>query len=223
MIEFNTLYWDNVPKEFVDAHIDVMDHFGIPMQYFALNADHGQWMDAVMINAKSDSIIGFFDIDCVPLAKEKIEKCIDYVIKNDTMLGCAQVSNHFHPATHVFAAPSFLIISKNFWEKLGRPSFTSGEHWDVAEAVSYIVENEGQPYRCLYPDCFEKASYEGVWKLGNYGFFGIGTVFDDTVYHLFQGRTNINSDLFIRRCHEIISGTFSTQDFTKSKTGIFDL
>ena len=35
-------------------------------------------------------------------------------------------------------------------------------------------------------------------------------MFDQTVYHLYQGRFGSNLQLFIQRCDEIAAGTFSS-------------
>jgi len=215
MIEFNTLYWDNIPKEMIDAHKRVMSHFGIPVNYTSGNMDHGWWMDNVM-ELSEENIIGFFDIDCVPISKEKLEECINFVIKNDTFLGSAQVSNHIAPYTHIFAAPSFFIITKKCWERLGKPSFRDHLKWDVAEKISIMAEKYHHPYRCIYPTYFEDKPTGEVWRLHNYGFFGLGTVFDSTVYHLFQGRFESNNSKFVKHCDEIINGEFNTNGFFKS-------
>jgi hypothetical protein len=63
------------------------------------------------------------------------------------------------------------------------------------------------------PTHYEKPSKEGIWNLGPLGQYGIGTVFSDTVYHLYQGRYNDNVELFVKRCNEVIAGTFSTVKF----------
>lgn len=217
MIEFYTLLWENISTDFWNAHSTVMNHFKIPINYTRGNYDHGSWMDYIMEHTTQD-YVGFFDIDCVPVSREAIENCIEYVRKNDNFLGCAQSSNHIPPFTHTFAAPSFFIISRKCWLKMGKPSFTQRiGKWDVAEGVSYSAEEQSIRYRCLYPDFFEREPIEGVWRLHNYGLYGIGTLFDDTVYHLYQGRANQNSDLFIKRCEEIVSGKFFMDGFNKSR------
>lgn len=216
MIAFHTLYWNNISEDFVNAHKSVMSHFNIPINYTVGNYDHGAWMDHIMTNEVADIVV-FFDIDCVPLSKEKVDECIDFVKRTDSFLGCVQASNHIPPFTHTFAAPSFFVISKKCWERIGRPSFKQGLTWDVAEKVSFVAEDQWQRYRCLYPDFYEREPIEGVWRLHNYGIYGVGCTFENTVYHLYQGRIPTNRDLFIQRCNEIVSGTFSTEGFHSCK------
>lgn len=216
MIEFHSLYWNNIAPEMIEAQSSVMKHFNIPIKYDSGIMQHGAWLNKIMLTTNED-IVGFFDIDCVPLSREKIEQCIQYVVDTDSFIGCAQASNHIPPFSHIFAAPSFFIISKKCWERIGQPSFLENSRCDVAENVCYIAEQNGQPYRALYPDCFELEPVEGVWHLSNYGFFGVGCVFDNAVYHLFQGRYPYNRARFVKRCGEIINGTFSTEGFINSK------
>ena len=88
----------------------------------------------------------------------------------------------------------------------------------MAEEVSYIAEDFGVRYRCLYPSTFEREPVEGVWPLGNYGYYGVGTTFDNTVYHLYQGRMGNNIQLFVDRCKEIVDGTFDNRFHNSSIT-----
>ena len=73
-------------------------------------------------------------------------------------------------------------------------------------------------YRALMPTYFEKPSSEGIWPLSNLGYYGIGTVFNDSVYHLYQSRMAENIDMFVKRCEEVISGTFTTNNFIPATT-----
>lgn len=216
MIQFYSLYHDNIPGSMVAAHKAVTDKFEIPTRYVNRTTDHGSWLNEIMLTT-SDDMVGFFDIDCVPLSKEKVEECILYAKTHNTFIGNAQASNHIPPKSHIFAGPAFFIITMDCWEKLERPTFQQGPNWDVAQMVSYVAESKGKRYRCLYPDCFESEPAEGVWPLSNYGIYGVGTVFENTAYHVFQSRFPMNRQLFVKRCQEIVDGTFSTNGFINSK------
>ena len=208
-ISIHSLYWDN-GKTIQQINKKVTDHFKLNVEYHNMNGvPHGLWMNAVLDQIDSD-VFGFFDADCVPTNREVVDKSIDYVVKNDTFIGIAQCSNHIPPHSHVFAAPAFFFITKNCYEKLNKPTFSETSRSDVAEEVSYIAEQNKLTYRALYPTHYERPSTEGVWRLGNYGSFAIGTHFQGGVYHLYQGRFQNNVDLFSRRCDEIVNGTFST-------------
>ncbi len=216
-IEFNTLYWDNTPAEIIDNHKKVVDYFNIPVNYYGENTRHGQWMDRVCNHSSSD-IIGFFDSDCIPLSKEKIVECVQYVAKTSTFLGIAQVSNHILPKSHVYAAPAFFLTTKKCWESIST-SFLETRRSDVGEEFCYNAENKGIRYRCLYPTSFDSEPVEGVWPLGNYGYYGIGTVFDNTVFHLYQVRTGNNIEKFVDTCDKVLKqipvvGKYSSRTYS---------
>lgn len=215
-IEFNTLYWRNTPEVQITAHKRVANHFDFPINYYEEDTPHGIWMDRVMRYSKSDIVV-FFDSDCVPISYDNVQECIKYVRRTGTFLGIAQVSNHLSPKSHIYAAPAFYVITPDCWETLGRPSFAETSRGDVAEEVSYIAESQGVRYRCLYPSTFEREPVEGIWPLGNYGYYGIGTTFDQTVYHLYQGRMGNNLELFVERCNDIVDGTFDNRFHISSK------
>jgi len=81
-------------------------------------------------------------------------------------------------------------------------------------------------YRCIYPTHYEEQPHDmngPKWKLGNYGFFGLGTTYSDYCYHHFRIGGGNNSDIerFILRCNQIIRNEFSTNSF-KLCTDLFN-
>jgi len=216
-IEIFCLHWDNIDPRMMAAHKEVMEHFNIPVAYHAINMDHGQWMTEVAKLSTAD-VIAFIEPDCIPLSREKFLECFKYVIANDTFCGIAQTSNHIEPKNHIYAAPGFFAITKNAYNKLGSPNFMCTMRGDAGEEVSWTAESLGYNYRVILPTHYEKPSKEGIWNLGPLGYYGIGTVFSDTVYHLYQGRYNDNVELFVKRCKEVIAGTFSTAGFKQCMT-----
>ena len=58
---------------------------------------------------------------------------------------------------------------------------------------------------------------DGVWRLSNYGYYGIGTLYDNKIYHLFESRWGDHIELFEKRCNQIIEGTFDTSNMYDSK------
>lgn len=214
-VQIYTLYWDN-SEYLIESHKKVTDHFKLNVNYHHVHGlQHGEYMNTVMKQSKSD-IIGFMDPDCVPIYREVVDEAIGYVNSKETMIGCAQSSNHIYPYSHIFAAPCFFFIDKKRWESLNSPSFLEDAQSDVAENVSRVFELNRVPYKAYYPTHFEREPIEGAWPLSNYGYFGIGTVFNKSIYHLYQGRYQQNMDLFRRRCDEIVNGTFSTEGFFSS-------
>lgn len=214
-IDLNTLYWDN-GTYLVESHKKVMDHFNLDVNYHNIDKlHHGLWMDNLLKETTSD-IVGIIENDCIPLNREIIDYCIDYVKQSGTFIGMAQCANHIPPYNHIYAAPCFYFISKSFWDSIGQPSFLETPQSDVGEHICRICDQYKLTYKALYPTHFERPADEGIWKLANYGYYGIGTVFGNSVYHLYQGRMQKNADLFAKRCQEVIDGTFSTDGFISS-------
>jgi hypothetical protein len=214
----HTLVWDNVSPDVVSAHKRVTRHFNLPITYWHENTPHGAWIDRVLHDTKPGTVVGFFDTDCVPTNLAVVESAAAYAFTGRTFLGVAQATNHIshEHRSHIFAAPSFFFIYADAWRELGCPSFSETENCDVAQNVSRVAERAGLRYKCLYPTNWEREAVDGVWRLGNYGVFGIGTHYRGGVYHLYQSRLNYNVELFSARCAEIISGAFTTNDMRSS-------
>jgi hypothetical protein len=211
-VEFHSLHWDNVNTQMLDAHKRVMAHFKIPVKYHNTNTWHGEWLDKVFRDNTAE-IVGIIEPDLIPLNTNAFTKTVGYVARNDTFLGIAQCSNHIPPASHIYAAPGFFVMTKTVYERLGKPSCMHHQTSDTAEEISYTAERMGIKYRALMPTHYEKDSSEGPWNLGCIGRYGIGTVFDNDFYHLYQSRHAENIELFSKRCQEVLTGTFSTNGF----------
>lgn len=214
-LELNTLYWNNNDPRIADSHKKVIEHLSLDVNYHIENTRHGLWMDRIMENSTSD-VVGFLDGDCVPLSRQAVIEAATYAALNESFIGIAQASNHIPPKSHIYAAPAFFFTSRKAWQLI-KTSFSESSRGDVAEEYCYKAEQLNIKYRCIYPDYFEKESDEGLWPLGNYGYYGIGTTFGQSCYHLYQSRKNSNVELFVKRCQDIIDGTFSNEGNTPSK------
>jgi hypothetical protein len=214
-ISVHSLYWNNIDEKIINSHINVTKHFDINVNYTSANIKHGFWMENIILNQNSD-IFCFFDVDCVPMNRDIYDKAIQYVAEYDSFIGPAQVSNHIYPKSHIFASPAFFFITKSCYEKLNCPTFVETNRSDVGEEVSYTAEENNKQYRCWYPTMFDSTPVEGIWKLSSYGFYGIGTIFGDSIYHLYQSRFNKNVDLFEKRCSQIINNNFDKSNMMNS-------
>jgi hypothetical protein len=214
-VSLNTLYFPNSNPKFIDATKSVHKHFNLKVNYWEMSARHGAWMDHVINNTDSE-VVGFLDIDCVPLTDTAINEIIVFVAKNKSIAGCAQASNHLPPMTHIFIAPCCFFVWKPLHTALGNISFSETTRSDVCEELCYVAEENGVRMKALYPTHFEREAEEGVWRLHNYGLYGVGTVFANKFYHLYQSRFQSNVDLFIERCKQIVDGTFTTEGMFSS-------
>lgn len=214
-VSINTLYFPNSNEKFIEAAKSVHKHFNIPVNYHVMAARHGAWMDHVMQTSDAD-VVGFLDIDCIPLTKDAVNEIVKFAAINKSIAGCAQATNHIAPMSNIFVAPCCFFIWKPLWEALGRPSFLETNRSDVCEEVCYVASANGVRMKALYPSHFEKEPEEGVWRLHNYGLYGVGTTFQNKFYHLYQSRFQSNVDLFIQRCKDVVDGTFTTDGMFES-------
>lgn len=214
-VELHSFHWTNFNREVLAAHKRVMQHFNLNVQYTEANVPHGEWLDWVMGRAQC-KIVGIIEPDLIPLSRQIVLNSINLAYQMNSFVGCAQVSNHIPPAAHIFASPAFFFISTDCYQRMGKPSFLEMGRADVAEEVSYRAEEMGIHYRTLFPTHFEREPLEGIWRLSSYGYYGIGTVFGNQVYHLFQSRYDTNADLFIQRCDDVVNNRFSMEGFRPS-------
>jgi len=215
-VSINTFYYPGSNEKFVNAHKGVMSHFNIPVNYVEKEIQHAEFMEQTIRSSDAD-VVGFLDIDCIPLTKDSVNDVVKYVAKNKSIAGNVQATNHLYPMSHLFVAPSCFFIWKPLYEAMGRPTFYPTNQTDVAQYVCHLAEQNGVRSMAYYPTHFEDEPEEGVWWLHNYGFYGVGTVFDGKFYHLFQSRFQKNVDMFIKRCKEVIDGTFSTEGMFSSR------
>ena len=219
-LQLNSLYWPNYNQKMLMAHKKVMDHFGLVVTYCEDQINHGEWMDRIISSSKAD-VIGFIEPDCIPLTREIVLDSARYALNNESFVGIAQASNHIPPKSHIYAAPAFYFISKKCWEKV-KVSYSETQRSDVGEEFCYKAEALGIRYRTYYPNFFEREPVEGVWPLGSFGYYGVGTVFHNSIYHLYQGRMGNNADLYVKRCEQVINKTFSTVGMNSSTTFKYD-
>ena len=210
--EIHTLNWPESDERIRKNQASVFQHFQLPLKQHRIRADHSLWMDAMLNQSRADVVL-FVDNDCVPLNRQAVMEAISWAGKHKSFLGLAQASNHINHGTHVFAAPAFLAIERSAWLNLGRPSCQPTARGDVAEELSWRAEEEGLSYRAWYPSHYHHPSREGLWQLGNYGTYGIGSVFAERVFHLYQGRFADNVDLFEMVCQQICTDQFTTDGY----------
>jgi len=210
--EIHSLNWPGSDPRLADEQKGVFSHFKLALTQHHRKLDHGFWMDAVLKQSSADVVL-FVDNDCVPLSRSAPIEAIRWAAQHRSFLGLAQASNHINNGVHVFAAPAFLAIARSAWMQLGQPSCRPTPRGDAAEELSWRAEEEGLPYKAWYPTHFHHPSREGLWRMGNYGTYGIGSVFAERVFHLYQGRFADNVDLFVRVCSSIRNGSFSTEGY----------
>lgn len=203
-ITVHTLKWKNSNPVVSQKHKQVMNHFEIEVNYTEENIHHGLWIDRVLNTVESDIFV-FLDIDCVPLSREAIEEAINFC-ENGYLVGNAQVTNCIKAKHDLFCAPSFFVISRQFYESIGKPSAVNHDNNDVAQALTRAAVEREKRIKMNFPTSFQGVPQGGIWRLSGYGYYGIGTVYDNKMYHLYQTRFAKNVDLFVETCDHIVNG-----------------
>jgi len=189
---------------FRDSHERVMDHFGVSTNYTQKRMNHGMWMNEMFQEDDAD-ILFFVDCDCIPLNREIIDTSIS-LCENGYLVGNAQVSNHL-PAKHMlFCAPSFLCISRNYYERIGRPSCINNNISDVGQELTREANRREMRTKMFFPNRFSGVPIGGIWRLGGYGYYGLGTIFQNSIYHQFQSSRVGSSESFQKACELTVKG-----------------
>jgi hypothetical protein len=152
------------------------------------------------------------DIDCIPLNTNAL-KYMFTIAEKDIMIGNIQRSNHIENNKHTYIAPSAICISKNYYEKLGKPSFSPNTKGDVGESLTYKAEELNMPFEMLMPSKYDTLPFQRSepWPLSDDMLsYGIGTTFvnnknDEMFYHLFQSSMNLHTNLFINKCIQVLT------------------
>ncbi len=177
------LYWDNIDPRIVAAQRAVFSHFGYQIdQRECTGVNHGDFLDAYMGELGPDDVALLTDIDCFPLNKEIVERAFA-AARAGAIFGCAQSTNHIDP-DRIFVAPMFMAISRQTWDQLGRPSFRPDAENDVAQRLNARAREAGVTIEMLYP----YGAIVPKWRLGDIGFYGLGTFYRSGVFHLFESR-----------------------------------
>ena len=210
-MKFHTLAWPNVAQRMLESHGDVVQHWGLDVEYTRERVPHGQWMDGICADVfnSGEKVACFLEIDAVPTVKGLAEKAYAWVVENRGLLGIAQSANHLNPS-HIYAGPAFYMIHRDAWDKLGI-SFSETVQTDVGQNVSLYAEGQRIPIRVLYPSHYLFPPDGERWDLGNYGRYGRGTFYRAGLFHLFQGRMNNAVNVFADICEKIVDNKLTTK------------
>lgn len=201
--EIHCLSWTNQDSRLLEYHKQVCAHLKLPVNYTVKNQPHGLWMDNI-VNKSDSNVVGFLDSDCIPTNRKVVLDSIQYALKNKSFVGIAQKANHILKSS-VYAGPGFFFIHKQCWEELGKPSFCeANDRCDVGGEITLKATELNKKFKLLYPISYEKEPIGGCWQIDEKRRFGIGTTYDEGVYHLFQGRFLDHVNLFVDKCKIIV-------------------
>jgi len=194
----------------------VVENLGIdyrPLEYFYSyeQVEHWQTLDfgvnSLFEQGYDDVLI--LDVDCIPLGRAALRYTFKQ-IEQGILIGTAQRSMHIENNKHVYVGSPCTGISKELFDKLGRPSFKYTTRGDTSEELSYLAEEKGLRIEILMPSKYEKDPWGGpAWELDTPDKkYGIGTTFvdkdgEEMFYHLFEGRIEPHAPLFVKKAEEM--------------------
>lgn len=202
-ISIHSLRWTDNNPLIIENQKKILDHFGLPLNVTEENIHHGKWIDRTLNTVDSDIFV-FMDSDCVPLSYAAVEESIQHCA-NGYLVGNAQVTNCIKAKHDIFCAPSFLVISKNFYNSIGKPSAVNNHRSDMAQEFTRAAVEREKRLKMYFPSTFQSVPSGGIWRLSGYGYYGIGTIYDNKTYHLYQTRFKQNVDLFVETCNYILN------------------
>jgi len=193
-----TAYNEVIPNVVVEGQRKVFEKFGEKIIQIKPKVwgGHAHTIDEYLRNNDWDHVI-VLDIDCIPLEKNVIKDAREWALNNIGLYSVAQNPNHIKDAPD-YASPAFIAFSKKTYEKLGSPSFQGSSQWDVGGEFSYRASEKNLPIKLMYPSHVEKPK----WKFADGSMFGIGTTYENKVYHHFEGRRVTKS--FEDKCNQIL-------------------
>ncbi len=196
-----TFYNEAIDQRIVKAQKKVFDYFKLPLQQIKPEVwmNHSGSIDYFIKNYKGDwNYIVLFDIDCIPLNADVVPDSIKWATNNTGLYSVAQNANHI-PNSPDYASPAFLVFSKKTYDLLGQPSFVATNRSDCAGELTYKARELGVEIKLMYPTKVDVPK----WKLHNGQMFGIGTNYENKIYHYFEARKN-RVEGFVNTCEKII-------------------
>lgn len=198
-----TFYNSQINPEIPKHQKLVFDKFGISINQIKDDGtNHAGFLNEICKNTIDTDYLIFFDIDCIPTKKEWIVHLLTELLENkETIVGAAQTANHIGDAKNLYISPFFVGISTDFLKKLNYPDATANSKMDVWQNITEQAKLHNGNLKYWWPTDIE----EEKWYLHHpvHNKFGIGTTYNDLIYHAFFSREN-NSDGFINKCKSIL-------------------
>lgn len=199
-----SFYRSNISPAMVKGQEAVFKKMGYTIQQVMDDEmDHYQFLNNILSRSDTPEYILFFDIDCIPLHKEAIERVLQQLSDNKTIAGAAQTANHLLEGKNLYVGPFFMGISKKVYQALGCPDMGSNNSWDIGALPSILAKfREDISIKFWFPTHVEQPK----WNLYQHGMFGLGTTYEGLVYHAFESRWGDSDSIFMKKCASVIAG-----------------
>jgi hypothetical protein len=194
-----TFYTHNIDPKIPEMQKKVFNALGLDI--LQVKSDdwkgHGGEIDSFLAETNEEIII-IWDVDCIPLYRHIVDKA-ELEAELGAIFSVAQKASHI-PNSIIYASPAFLAFSRATWVKLGKPSFHATDRADCAGELTYLANDAKVDVQLLYPSAVERPK----WALNDDIMFGLGTTYQDAIYHAFMSRKD-NGDMFIKKCEEVLA------------------
>lgn len=206
-VEIHTLCNSAVDNLIFEYHSKVFKYFGYKPIYCTEELYPGNYYDQVMESTTADIVI-FSDVDAVPINNHFYQDIINYC-SNDYMVGVVQVTPNLNSVHQFYCASGFMGISKSYYHSIGSPSFMDNvsKDCDISQQLTKKAIQMKKRLKFWFPTSFQAIPKGGLWRYSGYGYNGIGSIYDEKIYHLFESRFKSNVELFVDSCNQILSGT----------------
>lgn len=214
-----SFYKKNVGKRVPRYQKAVFRLFGFSITHIVReDFSHGDFLNHVCRNVTDTDYLIFFDIDCIPVNRNWINRLLADLETTRTIAGAAQTANHIGNGENLYVSPFFFGISTAFLKELNYPDMNMTEDRDAGQHLTEVVQAAGGRVVYWWPTEIE----EPTWKLYHpeHTQFGPGTTYENMVYHAFYSRFDL-ANRFINKCKGLLEGSFygyRLWPFTRSKS-----
>ncbi|MEK6882289.1 MAG: hypothetical protein AABY22_21905, partial [Nanoarchaeota archaeon] len=162
----------------------------------------------------------FIDMDCIPLKDNFLQITIDKIKDKRTLFGICHQANHL-PYKHPFIGAPYIAFSRELYCNLGMPNLSdTNPRSDMCEELTYVAQEKGYQVCFIYPSDYHplieaEMSESGnpkYWNLGHGLKYGLGTTFGDIFFHAYMQGLPRSSEVFIKRCKEILGETLDNKE-----------
>lgn len=188
----------NISQKLIINQKKIFDLFNMKITQESTTLEHPNWLDSKVKMLEDFDILVFMDIDVIPLKPGLYEYILEQVGDNNSIIGIEQAANHIDP-NFIYAGPACMAFSKTAYEKMGKPSLMHNQRADTAGELTFEAQAKGVNVKFFNIT----SSNTKQWKCGSKQ-FGLGTIYDDWIYHQFNAASRRSQRQFKNKANQIL-------------------
>eukprot|EP01035_Chromulina_nebulosa_P035371 gene35371-47530_t len=135
----------------------VFNYFGFEIEHVVNGRfNHGDFLNYVCRHTLDVDYIIIFDIDCIPIHKNWIEKLLQDLAEPRTIAGAAQTANHLQEGKNLYVSPFFFGISTSYLKELDYPDMNLKPTMDAGQNLTEQVIKNGGDIKYWWPTDIEE-------------------------------------------------------------------